>query len=585
MQLFWKRFRLAFYVGCFTLLYVELSAQAPTIQDCLGAVPVCKDIYSETNSPKGDGAIKESLDFDGCVPKEENSIWYTFTVNRSGDFGFLITPNNIEDDYDWALYDITNAVCSDIIDNNDLVVSCNNAGGDSYTGSRNCDGLTGATGASSFNSIGAGCTPPNTPFNDFVPVAEGNIYVLFIVNWTGSEFGYTIDFSLGDAGIYDEEKPRAETSTNNYICWADGTGFSQVTLIFNENIQCSTIGASNFQITGSNQQHNFTISADECAFGAPYSKIFNVLIEPKLPAGSYTFDMTGNNTFEILDICDNPSLPFTTTFEYDACSFGNVLVVDCDDGDPGTIYDQQTVLACDTSLVCLPCMGRCGAFYDSNIALCEGDTILLNTGELVWKEGFYQATFPDVNGCDSVLRNYVTEWPKIDLQLNSEYYGFFDDVNILETSVAIPNPIYSWTPVESLSCADCANPEILVDQFYENMHQVTVTDADSGCQSSATVAVFITDYNELHLPNAFSPNSDGQNDEFALRYSGVLLNMQLAVYNRLGQQIFFSNDINTGWDGFYKNIAQPIGVYSYLVTGYFPNEVVLREKGNLTLIR
>jgi len=109
-----------FYIGLivttlFTITANEILGQAPTIQDCFGAIPVCKNIYSETKVPDGIGSFEETTMFDGCVPVDSNSIWYTFTVNRSGNFGFLITPNNRFDDYDWALFDITNITCGDIV--------------------------------------------------------------------------------------------------------------------------------------------------------------------------------------------------------------------------------------------------------------------------------------------------------------------------------------------------------------------------------------------------------------------------------------------------------------------------------------
>jgi len=571
-------------VLCLFLISNYTFAQAPTIQDCLGAIPVCQDIYFETNAPIGNGTVTESTSFDGCVPLEENSIWYTFTVNQSGDFGFLITPNNLEDDYDWALFDITTSSCSSVINSSDLVVSCNNAGS-APADVNNCNGPTGATGDTNFNSIGGGCFPPNSPFNDFVPVTVGNIYALYIVNWTGSQFGYEIDFSLGNAGIYDQISPIADSPTTNYICEASGTGFSQIELEFNENIQCSTIGDGNFSITGPGGPYTFDISSIECALGADYTQNFLVNISPPLENGNFTFDMTGTPSLQILDICDNPSEPFSMTFNYDACSLGDVLTTDCDDGNPGTIYDTQTVLECDQNIVCLPCAGICGAFFDSSIELCEGDTVVLNTGEQVWQAGDYQTNLTDVNGCDSIIRNFVTELPSIGLEVTPNFYGFFDDVNVINTTVSVPNVSYSWSPPDELSCTDCPDPEILSAEFYENTYNLTVVDQDTGCEDMRTVNVFITDYNEIFIPNAFSPNGDGQNDVVNINFTGFLQSLQFAIYNRYGEMVFYTEDTNETWDGLHNGRAQPIGVFGYVLQANFPNDVTIVDKGNITLIK
>lgn len=572
----------------FTLSFTKLMAQAPTIQDCFGAIPVCQNIYSEINSPIGNGSFNESKEYDfedKCVPEETNSIWYTFTVNRSGNFGFLITPNNIEDDYDWALFELTNITCNEVVDNSRHVVSCNNAGGFDDSERRNCNGLTGATGDTNLSRQGENCFDGNSPFNNLVPVREGNIYALFIVNWTGSPNGYTIDFSLGDAGIFDEKPPEASNNSNNYVCTQSGEGFSSIPIEFNENIKCNTIDESNFSITGPGGPYTFNLVSDECGLGADYSKSFDLFVEPTLSNGEFVFEMNGTNSFQILDVCDNPSLPFTKTFSYDACAFGNVTEQECDDGDPSTIFDKEIVLNCDKDIVCEPCKGVCGAFYDETLKLCENDTLMLQSGELVWQAGIYQEILKAVNGCDSVLRSFVEENPRIGLQLAEEYFGFFDEINVLETTVEIPNPSYSWEPADLLNCSDCANPVVLTSGYLEQIFTVTVTDEATGCQSTETINVLITDYNALYMPNAFSPNSDGANDNLSLNYTGALQSAQWVVYNRYGQKIFETTNINDAWDGTFKGQPQPLGVYVYYAFATFPNNVSLKSKGNITLVR
>jgi len=92
---------------------LTLTSQVPTIQDCLGAIPICQTVYTESQSPSGDGNYVDELNPDfTCLAFESNAIWYTFTTNASGNFGFLVTPNNITDDFDWALYNITGKQCS-----------------------------------------------------------------------------------------------------------------------------------------------------------------------------------------------------------------------------------------------------------------------------------------------------------------------------------------------------------------------------------------------------------------------------------------------------------------------------------------
>jgi gliding motility-associated-like protein len=88
----------------------------------------------------------------------------------------------------------------------------------------------------------------------------------------------------------------------------------------------------------------------------------------------------------------------------------------------------------------------------------------------------------------------------------------------------------------------------------------------------------------LFIPNAFTPNSDGLNENFKV----VQTNMQqfyLKIMNRWGEILFETNNINDGWDGTYKGNAVQADSYLYFVEakGYSGTEYY--RKGSITLIR
>ncbi len=88
------------------------------------------------------------------------------------------------------------------------------------------------------------------------------------------------------------------------------------------------------------------------------------------------------------------------------------------------------------------------------------------------------------------------------------------------------------------------------------------------------------------IPNAFSPNGDGINDFFMVGGSGFDL-IALKIYNRYGELMYETNNLaDMGWDGFYKNTPQELGVYTYYLE-YFSlldNELEIRN-GSVTLIK
>jgi gliding motility-associated-like protein len=86
------------------------------------------------------------------------------------------------------------------------------------------------------------------------------------------------------------------------------------------------------------------------------------------------------------------------------------------------------------------------------------------------------------------------------------------------------------------------------------------------------------------MPNAFTPNNDGLNDCFGLKYGGPNDKVEFSIYNRWGERIFFSTNPLACWDGIYKGVPQEIGVYVFIIKREGPCGSE-SEKGLFTLIR
>ena len=88
------------------LAWSQLQLDSEPEQDCINAIAVCQDTFYQPNSYEGYGEENEIPTGGGCPGNcmnngELNSVWYIFTVQASGDLGFVITPNSQNDDYDW----------------------------------------------------------------------------------------------------------------------------------------------------------------------------------------------------------------------------------------------------------------------------------------------------------------------------------------------------------------------------------------------------------------------------------------------------------------------------------------------------
>ncbi|RFZ90306.1 gliding motility-associated C-terminal domain-containing protein [Mucilaginibacter conchicola] len=111
----------------------------------------------------------------------------------------------------------------------------------------------------------------------------------------------------------------------------------------------------------------------------------------------------------------------------------------------------------------------------------------------------------------------------------------------------------------------------------------------SSCQLSANSnAVTGTSSNPfgdgIFVPNAFTPNGDGNNDVLYV-YGTNIKSLVFSVYNQWGEQQFRTTNKAAGWDGTYKGTAQPVGVYVYYADVTLNSGQVVRKKGTVTLIR
>jgi gliding motility-associated-like protein len=88
----------------------------------------------------------------------------------------------------------------------------------------------------------------------------------------------------------------------------------------------------------------------------------------------------------------------------------------------------------------------------------------------------------------------------------------------------------------------------------------------------------------LDVPNAFTPNGDGINDQVRVRGFGIT-KMTFRIYNRQGLLVFQSTDQNLGWDGKYKGVLQPMDAYAFTLEVQFADGTRGSKKGDITLLR
>ena len=154
----------------------------------------------------------------------------------------------------------------------------------------------------------------------------------------------------------------------------------------------------------------------------------------------------------------------------------------------------------------------------------------------------------------------------------------FEKINLKVVDTDITKSTYEWSTGEATNNIEVTEEGSYFVKAYNRI-----------CESIESINVKEYCVSKLSIPNAFTPNGQGTNDIFIPVPYGDITKYELLVFDRWGEQIFSTKNLNEGWDGNYKGNPCQIDVYVYKATyGYITeNQAVKTEVsvGTVTLIR
>ena len=119
---------------------------------------------------------------------------------------------------------------------------------------------------------------------------------------------------------------------------------------------------------------------------------------------------------------------------------------------------------------------------------------------------------------------------------------------------------------------------------YSRKYRVTAYKNGNPLIYSVSNEVEVVPAMTIYLPNTFTPNGDGLNDTFGVTGEAIK-EFSLIIYNRWGQKVYETDNVNEQWDGTYNGVIAPQGSYAYSISAQGPTGGRQTKKGSFNLIQ
>lgn len=342
----------------------------------------------------------------------------------------------------------------------------------------------------------------------------------------------------------------------------------------------------------------------------PYQTPINPILTPSVLNGS-----PGSVVVSVQQFTSNPWIPQMQTYTVVSGYNGipgcrrvdtvSVLAVDCRSVTIASVH-FTTATANDTM-----CSRECVTFLNQSdtssggiqtyewkfnggtpfISTLKNPTICYNLPGVFWVSLKVCNPYPKPGGsCATIAKNALIKVVDIPNTTISPIYPvvglFHSDTTIRFGQSVTMNASgakwYTWEPDNKIS--SLISPTVTVSPLKTEQYRVIGCNSKRCCANDTVNVIVIEDCGEMYVPTAFSPNGDGANDVLYVR--GVCLeSLNFMVFNRWGEKVFETTEINKGWDGKYKGEDMNTGVFVYRLEGKTYDGKGFSSKGNVTLIR
>ncbi|HEY0039442.1 MAG TPA: PKD domain-containing protein, partial [Flavisolibacter sp.] len=408
----------------------------------------------------------------------------------------------------------------------------------------------------------------NDPITQFIDTSK-------IADGTASQFTYLWNFGDANATAANPNTSTAKNPTHRFTA----TGDYLVKLTVTSNAGCSNTTTQTFTINGAVPVSTFTVKngLQHCSNDS-ISVTDNSTVNPgRLVKMEIYWDYNGDQT--IKTVIDNPT-PGATYFHkypefFTPASQNFVVRMVAYSGVTCSSFSEQTVAIKATPEIDFPtvssvCADANSFTFQANALNMAGGTGVY-TGSGVSTNGLFNPrtgagnylityTYTGTNGCRNADTQTVVVFPVPTVNAGPDRFVLEGGSATLISATSGNGLSYLWTPATYLNNPTSAQP--ITSPRADISYILTVTTAD-GCTKTDEVLVKLL--KAPVIPNVFSPNNDGINDRWEVKYLESYPGATVEIFNRYGQKVFESRGNTKPWDGTFKGSQLPAGTYYYII--------------------
>lgn len=497
----------------FFLLVTTLPAYSQHL-DCSDALEICGNVSVAFN-PEGSGNndFLNSRNSSGCVPRENNVLWFSVEVERGGTLAFTLTPDAATTDYDFAVWGPD--------------PDCDNLGSPLRCNSAAPLGKTGLSDEGTAVSEGPG---EGSTWSRPIDAQADEYYIIMVDNWSGNGSAFELEWT-GTAVLRETLRPAFDLSTDcaqisvNNMTEGCLHGISYKWSLITEG---ETVAESN---------------EENPIFSAPKGGTYEMKLEAETPSGkteriseSFTIRTEEKVDFSSETNCDELKLT-NESLACDGKTFSYRWTVFSAEGTPVAESDKENpVLYVEES-----------GIYTVRLEARRDGTLQQIDKEV--KLGFLRIlNEPDTGACFEENPEFI-----IRAQTAGDFTGrpqwYDEEGNLLEEGTEL---ILTEGKTVILRISN---------EFCENEKAIRVKEL---CEA------------RFFVPEVFTPNADGKNDLFLL-FGRYVQHLDFKIFNRWNEVVYRLRTEEFGetperpfWDGTFKGKSVPDGVYQWTAEYYSP---------------